>query len=536
MSKRHRDESEDPSEQLQQADQFDRAIRVVERMAKSKYAPRQVFEVLRLAARGAATTQLDRTAAALTYRTLFSLIPMLVIGLAVIGAFATPDQISETVSKFLRFAGVSNIVVGDTSPTGTDLPEGLIFGKVDAPVSPNPFETVGDITVVKEPAAEAVKPPPGLETWITDLVSRVRGLPFRTIGLVGLGVLIYGAISMLVEIERAFNGIYHAPSGRNWLKRITLYWTLITLGTIGLVATFYVQESLTSWVDQLLQRDLLSGIRGPALRVIAYGITVLISTALLLIVYTTVPNTRVAFGPALAGAVCAAIVFEASKWGFTQYLKYSAGYSRFYGSLALLPLFMLWIYLTWLIVLVGLQLAYSMQSFGQAVQIARQGGIRGLRTAAALLGLAPEARRDPGFVDPASVLAIMCIVGEKYAKGSPADAAEIARQTGISESVMEELLRLLLRERLLLKVEDGERDAFAPGRPLEVLTAAEVLRAGEAMCTDLAQSGDRRVMDMLAIARAKAVEGRTLADMIRESGRVLPAASVESSPALPHVT
>ncbi|MBU6413700.1 MAG: YihY/virulence factor BrkB family protein [Planctomycetes bacterium] len=534
MSMRHREPEEGP-EHLHRADQFDRAIRVVERLAKSKYAPRQVFEVLRLAARGAATTQLDRTAAALTYRTLFSLIPMLVIGLAVIGAFATPDQISETVSRFLRFAGVSNIVVGETSPTGKDLPEGLIFGKVEAPVSVNPFETVGDITVVKE-QQEAPKPPPGLEQWITDLVSRVRGLPFRTIGLVGLGVLIYGAISMLVEIERAFNGIYHAPTGRHWLKRITLYWTLITLGTIGLVATFYVQESLTSWVDQLLQQDLLSGIRGPALRVVAYAITVLISTALLLIVYTTVPNTRVSFGPALAGALCAAIVFEASKWGFTQYLKYSAGYSRFYGSLALLPLFMLWVYLTWLIVLVGLQLAYSMQSFGQAVQIARQGGVRGLRTAAALLGLAPEARRDPGFVDPASVLAIMCIVGEKYAKGSPADAAEIARQTGISEAVMEELLRRLLRERLLLKVEDGERDAFAPGRPLEVLTAAEVLRAGESLCGDLAQSGDRRVMEMLSLARAKAVEGRTVADMIRESGRVLPAASMESTPTLPHIT
>jgi membrane protein len=528
-------ERDDTPENEHRADQIDRAIRSLERIAKGKYAPRQVFEVLRLAARGAATTQLDRTAAALTYRTLFSLIPMLVIGLAVIGAFATPDQISETVSKFLRFAGVSNIVVGDTAPTGTDLPEGLIFGKPEAAVSRNPFETVGDITMVKEPS-ESVKPPPGLETWITDLVSRVRGLPFRTIGLVGLGVLIYGAISMLVEIERAFNGIYHAPTGRHWLKRITLYWTLITLGTIGLVATFYVQESLTGLVDQLLQQEVLSGIRGPALRAVAYGITVLISTALLLIVYTTVPNTRVSFGPALLGAFCAAIVFEASKWGFTQYLKYSAGYSRFYGSLALLPLFMLWIYLTWLIVLVGLQLAYSMQSFSQAVQIARQGGVRGLRTAAALLGLAPEARRDPGFVDPASVLAIMCIVGERYAKGSPADAAEIARQTGISEAVMEELLRRLLRERLLLKVDDGERDAFAPGRPLEVLTAAEVLRAGETLCTDLAQSGDRRVMDMLAVARAKAVEGRTLADMIRESGRVLPAASVESAPMLPHVT
>lgn len=523
-------------EHEQRADQFDRAIRSVERLAKGKYAPRQVFEVLRLAARGAATTQLDRTAAALTYRTLFSLTPILVIGLAVIGAFATPDQISETVGKFLRFAGVSNIVVGDTAPTGTDLPEGLIFGKPELPVSANPFETVGDITVLKEPQGELTKPPPGLEQWITDLVARVRGLPFRTIGLVGLGVLIYGAISMLVEIERAFNGIYHAPSGRNWLKRITLYWTLITLGTIGLVATFYVQEVLTTFVDQLLQQDLLSGVRGPGLRIVAYAITVLISTALLLIVYTTVPNTRVAFGPALVGAFFAALVFEASKWGFTQYLKFSAGYSRFYGSLALLPLFMLWVYLTWLIVLVGLQLAYSMQSFRQAVDIARQGGVRGLRTAAALLGLAPEARRDPGFVDPASVLAIMCIVGERYARGTPADATEIARQTGINEAVLEEILRKLIRDRLLLKVDDGDRDAFAPGRPLEVLTAAEVLRAGEALCNDLAISGDRHVMELLSQARVKAIEGRTVADMIRESGRVLPAASVESAPALPHIT
>jgi len=241
-------------------------------------------------------------------------------------------------------------------------------------------------------------------------------------------------------------------------------------------------------------------------------------------------------GPALTGAFCSAIVFEASKWGFTQYLKYSAGYSRFYGSLAVLPLFMLWVYLTWLIVLVGLQLAYSMQSFRQAVEIARQGGVRGLRTAAALLGLAPEARRESGFVDPASVLAIMCIVGERYARGTPADASEIARQTGISEVTLEEILRRLLRERLLLKVDDGDRDAFAPGRPLEVLTAAEVLRAGESMCTDLALSGDRRVMEMLSQARVKAIEGRTVADIIRESGRVLPAASVESSPALPHVT
>jgi len=523
-------------EHEQRADQFDRAIRSVERLAKGKYAPRQVFEVLRLAARGAATTQLDRTAAALTYRTLFSLIPMLVIGMAVIGAFASQEQISETVAKFLRFTGISNIAVGATSPTGADLPEGLIFGKVDAPVSSNPFETVGDATLVKEADATPMPPPPGLETWITDLVSRVRGLPFRTIGLVGLGVLIYGAISMLVEIERAFNGIYHAPTGRHWLKRITLYWTMLTLGTIGLVATFYVQESLTSWVDQLFQQQILNGFRGPALRGIAYGITVLISTALLLIVYTTVPNTRVNLGPALTGAFCSAIVFEASKWGFTQYLKYSAGYSRFYGSLAVLPLFMLWVYLTWLIVLVGLQLAYSMQSFRQAVEIARQGGVRGLRTAAALLGLAPEARRESGFVDPASVLAIMCIVGERYARGTPADASEIARQTGISEVTLEEILRRLLRERLLLKVDDGDRDAFAPGRPLEVLTAAEVLRAGESMCTDLALSGDRRVMEMLSQARVKAIEGRTVADIIRESGRVLPAASVESSPALPHVT
>ncbi|HWQ28598.1 MAG TPA: YhjD/YihY/BrkB family envelope integrity protein, partial [Dehalococcoidia bacterium] len=143
------------------------------------------------------------------------------------------------------------------------------------------------------------------------------------------------------------------PAGRSWARRITQYWTLLTLGTILLFTTFYVGEKFKSWAADVGESTGLMG-RGPvALAVIGYSVTVVISTLLLLLAYLTVPNTKVRWRPALVGAFVAAVLWEAGKWGFTQYLRYSAAYERIYGSIALIPLFLLWVYLTWLIVLLG---------------------------------------------------------------------------------------------------------------------------------------------------------------------------------------
>ena len=90
-----------------------------------------------------------------------------------------------------------------------------------------------------------VTPDPGQPTapcWRMDLAAGVAcsGIAFQAIGAIGVLMLIYAAISMLIEVERAFNDIYRAPTGRAWGRRIPLYWTVLTLGVIFILATFFV--------------------------------------------------------------------------------------------------------------------------------------------------------------------------------------------------------------------------------------------------------------------------------------------------------
>ena len=152
--------------------------------------------------------------------------------------------------------------------------------------------------------------------------------------------------------------------GRGWFTKFTTYWTVVTLGVIFLLATFYVGDRFTSLVGQISGSSGI-GAGGVLVTIAGFIVTVCISTLLFVSMYTIVPNTRVSVRAALAGGIFAAILWEASKWGFTEYLRYSAGYSRMYGSVALLPLFMLWIYVTWLVVLFGLQISYTMQRWSE---------------------------------------------------------------------------------------------------------------------------------------------------------------------------
>src|SRR5262249_6220086 len=158
-----------------------------------------------------------------------------------------------------------------------------------------------------------------------------------------------------------FNQIYRVPLGRSWARRIVNYWSLLTLGALGLGTSFV----MTEWISRKIAYITENVVHGESstilLGLVGYLLTVTVSTVMFLLVYTVVPNTRVKVGPALSGAAVAAVVWEASKWAFTQYLKFSTGYAKLYGSIALIPLFLLWVYVTWCIVLFGLNVAYYLQ-------------------------------------------------------------------------------------------------------------------------------------------------------------------------------
>lgn len=441
-------------------------------------------------------SQLPVMAAALSFRTIFGIVPVIVMGLVVIGGFAPDEQIADTVRTMLRYTGLSDIALEEAPPVGP----------------PAPPELGG--------AAPSWGPPGSgegaqrLDQWIGGLVTNVRRIPLKTIGFVGLLALIYAALSMLVETERAFNHVYRAPAGRSWGARVARYWTMLTLGTIFVVLTFVITERVTRWVSDVAlygSSPIATILRG----LLGYFITVLISTFFLVTIYILVPNATVKLRPALAGAFVAAMLWEAGKWGFTQYLRSSASssYGRLYGSIALIPLFMLWVYLTWLIVLLGLYISYALQTFKEHP-------------------LTKAVDRPPPIVDPASILIVVGAVAERFNLGKRSDPSDIAQATGVDPEVVTAMLERLTQAGVLLRVSDSaERIGFTLGRPPGTIAASEILAIGN----DLAGTPDKQraptslaqVVSLVRNARASVTDGKSMADLVSGSK---PEASEPSKP------
>src|SRR5262249_9985687 len=217
------------------------------------------------------------------------------------------------------------------------------------------------------------------------------------------------------------------------------------LGAIGLFGSVYLGEQFRVWAQVHATRGLGAvGIKTPV-RLIGFGITTFISLLMFLLMYTTVPTARVRLWPALGGAFVAAVLWEASKWGFSQYLHYSASYAKLYGALALFPLFLLWVYLTWVVVLVGLQIAYVLQ-YGLGTE---------------------EPKSTARLSDPASGVALSAAIARDFAQGKTVPAPEAARRVSVSLEAAEAVLGKLTAHGLVHKVrqERGGPEGYALARP-----------------------------------------------------------------------
>lgn len=486
---------------------------------------------LRRALRVVAGSNISRMAAALSYRTVFGLIPMIAIGVAVLGGFATDAQVTSTVERVLDLTGLNEIVV-EPEAAGT------------APGT----ETAGAATSESAPRATA------LEDWLQSLVLKVRSVSYVAIGFSGLLILAYAAISFMVEIERSANHIYRAPTGRSWVRRITQYWTTLTLGSIFLVGTFYVGDrltiTLTEWTsrgDKQSQADHPAAGDGadatqdapgqsppadsasgdsdspgekpkpPAdesFAAVAAGtsVSLLIDFVLLFFVYTTVPNARVNMRCAAIGALLAAILWEAGKSGFKIFIANSST-QTLYGAIALVPLFLLWVYITWIIVLSGLQISYVLQHF---------------QTFAA-----EDERHGPMLVDPLTLLRVAVEVARKFANGEKTAVADVARAVGLDEKTSLTMLERLSDASVLNRVPVGqEQEVFALARPAEEVTATELLDLAGRMTASGSHEADSERLARLRRAQREAAAGTSLADLVgvRPGPVTEPASSPAPSP------
>jgi len=416
-----------------------------------------MVRVSRHSARMLVRHKAPQMAAALSYRTLFSLVPLLVV--AVVGArvFFGPDAITGPLGSLMEQLGLDQIR--------------LESGEAD-PTAP---QTAGD--------------------WIETLALSIsQRLNFGAIGIVGGAVLIYAAISLLLTIEHSFNSVFGANRPRSFIRRLTNYWTLLTLGPAAILLTGIVGRRFQAIVEDL------GGSFGVSFAGVA--VTFVMSWLVLLLAYTVIPNRRVSLKPALLGSFVAILLWRLTKYGFGEYVDLSTGPQQLYGSLGLLPVFLIWIHLTWLIVLFGLELTASYQA------------VRADEDAFARVETQQEESR--ALVDPAVALVVMSNLTEAFALGASLTAVTIAQNADIPDRSARALLEAMAGRGLLHRVERGgaeEADAYALARAPDTIGADEVLRVGFDLSTVSGDGAGLRTLTALREAQTTAASNWSLASL-----------------------
>ena len=174
---------------------------------------------------------------------------------------------------------------------------------------------------------------------------------------VGLVVLILVALLLISSIDHTLNHIWRVRKNRRQVVSFSIYWVVLTLGPVligtSLLTTSYLL-SLTGF-----EENTLLVVRKLFLTVLPY----LSSFLSFLLLYLLVPHTRVHFWSALSGAMIAAVLFELSKSAFALYFTHFPVYKDIYGALAIIPLLFVWVFISWVVILVGAQVAASLDGF-----------------------------------------------------------------------------------------------------------------------------------------------------------------------------
>lgn len=417
-------------------------------------------------------------AAALTYRTIFGLVPLLVLALVVFNAFGGFRSLAEEVqNKIYQYLGLSQLAI--TVPVkGKDLLE-------------RPADRQEEAHAVE--AAQQVRA--RVDHLIRQLTENVGALSFRSIGIVGLILLIWAAISLISSVEDCFNRIYDCPVGRPWRLRVPIYWAVITLGPVLLFLGLYLTKLFVSWSSDV------GGWMGWLGAQTTQFAALATSWLLLFLLYTLVPNTHVARHAAVIGSFVAAVLYELAKWLFGLYVARFMPYSLLYGTLALVPLFLFWVYLIWLVVLFGLELTYALQAmrsrrFKYLAQRQRGGEM--------VIG---ERRW---------IIPLMLSLARAFERGQAPSLEQLSRELDLPVPTVAELLRMVIEAGLVHPVEAEKVRGYALSLPAHRISLMQLLELARGPI----RAGDNvalwQPLEKLAALERQALGTTTLADLLAE--------------------
>jgi len=400
-------------------------------------------------------------AAALSYTSLLALIPLLAVAISVTSSllknegeqkiYAVIDRLVASVMPPARLDTNGPAVSLNLGPalsvaltrTNTGAAGWVTNSSAMTATETNTPAAPDDNTRVTTAQKEAA-------TYIHDFVQNTRS---GALGVTGMVLLIFIAIRMLVGIEATFNDIWGVTRGRNWLWRTVLYWTTITLGPLLLIAAL----GLAGGPHLQAAKNLVNHM--PFISSFMFDLLPLAVLWLAFtLVYLLVPNTKVQFGAALAGGIVGGSLWQLNSiFGFL-YVSRVVTNSKIYGSLGLIPVFMVGLYFSWLILLFGAQVAYAVQNRRTYLQNQLVENVN---------------QRGREFI----ALRVMTYIGRCFQDGRPpATLQAISIELGIPTRLGQQVLQTLVAARLVTEV-TGAEPAYSPARPLDAINAHHVLYA-----------------------------------------------------------
>lgn len=440
-------------------------------------------------------------AAELTYRTVFSLIPVLVLGLVLFRVFGGLAEVQTRVeSQLYDFFGVPDVMpsvyleseaadttsleVFNTAPANADssnstgdskdLTSDQAVTDIENSISATETNQADDnqkIGVTVETVTKTGNDSdseldgfqdstsPNLNTNETrssirkrmqEVTRFVAAIDFRSIGVLGLLLFVYAAVALANTVEHLFNRIFDVVSHRPFHLRLAIHWSMITLGSGLLAMSLSMSAEVIEWSGSVGAN---SGVQQGLRQFLSFTA----SWILLFLLYALIPNIKVSVKAAAGGSLVSALFWELGKYGFQIYVVKAVPYSAIYGSIGLLPLFFLWIYLTWWIVLFGLILTRTLQSFqGQSLRALM---LRGSSTF--------DASAD-------WILPMLVEIGKKFSQGQSISTQELARRLSISSDDTAKFGDILVENDLAHYLDSAER-RLALSRPAEAISICEVI-------------------------------------------------------------
>jgi membrane protein len=187
--------------------------------------------------------------------------------------------------------------------------------------------------------------------YLNQFASKAKGL--TTIGMI---VLFVTSVMTMMTVESALNVIWRVRKARPFAQRVLVYWAILTLGPILIGVSLSISSYLFTRSMAITATQHIPSLIEWALTGAALPLSVLAFTMM----YVYLPNCRVQWRDAAVGGVCAAIAFEFAKRGFGFYIRRMPSYTAVYGAFAVVPLFLLWMYLSWFITLIGAMVASAL--------------------------------------------------------------------------------------------------------------------------------------------------------------------------------